>query len=261
MAIGILALSALAGPSGCSQPAKRTEAHASAPASEAGRGVKLSGRGSADVQFALGRSLESAGKVAEAEAAYRVAIKNDPGRGDAHARLAVLLGGRGAFKESSTHFDAAIRRAPKDPELLCDRGYSLYLQRRWADAEASLRKAVAIDPKHARSHTNLGLVLARQGKGEAAVAEFAKAGCDPADARANLGLMLAMDGRLREADRAYADALAARPGSPSASAREGSRLVAAALARDGSADRRTGVAAATAPPIRDEAVRRTSGGR
>ena len=96
-AIGLLAIAAFAGPSGCSQPAKRPEAHASAPVPESRSGSKVSGRGAADVQFALGRSLEAAGKSVEAESAYRVALKNDPGRGDAHARLAVLLGGRGAF--------------------------------------------------------------------------------------------------------------------------------------------------------------------
>jgi len=72
------------------------------------------------------------------------------------------------------------------------------------------------------------LTLARQGDREGALAEFARAGLDPADARANLALATAMEGRVDEARELYAAALAAKP--DSAAALEGLRAADAALA-------------------------------
>ena len=48
-----------------------------------GATAKVTSRQAADVQFALGRSLEDGDDVAGAEAAYRKAIENDPARADA----------------------------------------------------------------------------------------------------------------------------------------------------------------------------------
>ena len=89
-----------------------------------------------------------------------------------------------------------MKLSPKYPDLLCDYGYSLYLQRRWAEAEGTLRKAVAEAPRHQRSHCNLGLVLAQTERKREALAEFQQEGCDASAAQANLGLVLAMNNRL-----------------------------------------------------------------
>ncbi len=215
---------------GCSHAEKRPPEHDSARLLNPPAGAKVTNRQAADVQFSMGRSLEDSGSPNEAEAAYKKALENDPKRGDAHARLAILCDQKGDFEAASRHFAEAIRRAPKDPELLCDQGYHFYLQRRWAEAEASLNRAIALDKGHARSHTNLALVLARRGDTDAALAEFSRAGCDRSDAQANLGLVFALEGNRPEAERAYATALAAKPGSPSA--REGMRALASARTRE-----------------------------
>ena len=189
---------------------------------------QLTGRQAADMKVAFGRTMEDAGNIAGAEAAYGEALKKDPRRADAHARLAVLCDQKGDLKGSAQHFAEAIRLDPRNPEVLCDRGYGLYLQRRWGDAETSLRRAIALDSRHARSHTNLGLVLARRGDRDGALAEFVRAGCDPSDARSNLGLILALEGQLPDARAAYAEALAAKPDSPAA--REGLHAATVAMA-------------------------------
>src|SRR3954468_6829073 len=51
----------------------------------------------ADVQVALGRSLEKRGAPAGAGARYAQAVQQDPGRGDAWQRLAVLHDRQGQF--------------------------------------------------------------------------------------------------------------------------------------------------------------------
>ena len=226
LAIAMALSSGAALVAGCTQAARRPEPHASTALLNSGATAKVTSRQAADVQFSLGRSLEDAEDPAGAEAAYRKAIANDPKRADAHARLAVVLCQKGAFDAAMKEFDAALKRDPKSPNILCDRGYGFYLQRRWSEAETSLHQAIALDARHARSHNNLGLVFARQGEGDRAVAEFVRAGCDLSDAKANLGLILAMEDRLPEAERAYAESLAAKPGS--ATAREGIRVLAQA---------------------------------
>lgn len=241
---------------GCHLPSARPKEHASASLLDSGPSARVTGRQAADVRIAVGRSHEEGGKLAEAEASYIEALKKDPRRADAEARLAILADRKGDAAAADRHFARALKLAPRDPEILCDRGYSLYLRRRWAEAESSLDGALAASPGHARAHSNLALVLARRGENERALAEFARAGLDPSDARSNLALVLATEGRLEEARREYGLALAAKPGS--AAAKEGLRASTVALA--GPKEGRALAAKGGAGPgtVADPAVRRTS---
>lgn len=215
---------------GCQGTHRRgAKEHASSVLLDSGPQPQVSKRESADMHVALGRSIEEQGRPEEARAPYIQALKADPKRADAELRLAILDDMKGDQTGADRHFGRALKLKPKDPEILCDRGYSLYLRRRWSDSEACLKQALAIDPAHARSHTNLGLVLARRGDGPAALAEFARAGCDPADARSNLALVMALEGRLEDSRAEYAMALSAKPGS--SPAKEGLRATGLILAR------------------------------
>jgi len=234
---------------GCSHGDRRPGEHASARLLKSESGPRLTSRQAADIQFAMGRSLEDAGNAGGAEAAYRRAIENDPRRADAHARLGIMLGLAGRFDESNTHLADAVKIDPENPEALCDQGYGFYVQRRWAEAEACFRRAIELSPTHARSHTNLGLVFARQGDEQGALAQFERGGCTPSDARANLGLILAMDGNLSDAEESYRAALAAGPGSKTAASGLGAVVAA----------RESGTAVATSKTLmEDSEVQRTS---
>ena len=210
-------------------PSRKAEppAHASTSLLDTGPAHKVTAQETADVQFALGRSSEEADKLDDAEKAYTAALTKAPKRADIEARLAIVFDRKGKPAEADAHFERALKLAPKDPEILCDRGYCFYLRRKPAEAEQSLRAALAQAPKHPRSHTNLGLVLATRGESEAAVAEFTRAGTDPADSRSNLALALALDGKIEAARDQYAQALAAKPKSPTAT--EGLRVATVAL--------------------------------
>ena len=181
-------------------------------------GQRISARQAADVQVALGRSLEKRGQPDPAMAAYAEALRRDPKRTEAYWRLAVLHDRQANFKTSAEMFRKALQTSPGNPEIYADMGYSLYLQRRWAEAEMNLRQALALKPDNARAHNNLGLVLAHSDRPEEALAEFRKTGSE-ADARVNLALALCMEGQWDEARAHYQAALAANP--QSASARKG----------------------------------------
>src|SRR5690606_13350297 len=70
-----------------------------------------------------------------------------------------------------------------------------------AEAEISLRQALAIAPDHRRSHNHLGVVLAHRGQPDQALAAFRRADCSPAQAHANLALILTLNHQSSDAQQ------------------------------------------------------------
>lgn len=173
----------------------------------------LNGRQVADIQLSLARSLERRGEIEPALDAYRQVVEKDPRRATGYWRMAVLHDRQGKVGESEALYRQALKLDAKNADLLCDYGYSLYLQRRWVESEEKLRQAIAIKPRHPRAHNNLGLVLAQAERSTEALAEFGKAGCDAAQARSNLAFVMTLDRRWDEARQNYQLALDANPDS------------------------------------------------
>jgi Tfp pilus assembly protein PilF len=180
---------------------------------------ELNNQQAAEVHVGLGRSLEKRGDLSQAIAAYQEAQKRDPNCLAACLRLGALYDRQGKFQESAAQYATAVKLAPKNPDVYCDLGYSLYLQRRWADAESNLRKAISLKADHLRARNNLGLVLARTDRLDEAAAQFRQGGCSAADAYVNVAFALTLDRRWEEARTQYKHALAVEP--TSQSAREG----------------------------------------
>ena len=178
--------------------------------------IRLNSKQTADIQVTQGRSLEQQGEIEKAMAAYRDAVKRDAHRADALLRLAVLHDKQGRFKESAKLYCKALEADPGNPDIFCDRGYSLYLQHHWADSEMNLQQAIALNPDHRRAHNNLGIVLAHTNRLDSARAEFQRGGCTQAEGLANAAFCLSTDGRLEEARNHYRLALAADPASRAA---------------------------------------------
>ncbi len=150
-------------------------------------GEMLSGKGIAsksldrtqksDVEMAMARSLEKQGKSDEALKVYLHVIEKDESQADAYHRVALIYDRQGACDKSREYYLAALKSLPENAELNSDFGYSCYLQERWDEAEKHLRRAVELKPTLARAHNNLGMLLARKGREEEALAEFGRAGC------------------------------------------------------------------------------------
>lgn len=169
----------------------------------------------ADLQMTMGRAMERQGKLDEANTVYQDVLKNDSHRVDAYQRLAVVNDQLGNFAESDKHYRAGLKRDPKNAELLCDRGYSFYLQNRDAEAEQALQQALAANPHLARAHNNLALLLAHNGRDEQARAEFAKGGCREVDAHVNLAFCMMARTEWSMANQELQRAMAADPSAPS----------------------------------------------
>src|SRR5690606_12423795 len=62
-----------------------------------------------------------------------------------------------------------------DAESHADRAFEMYERGRWAEAEAELRKALALNPDQAEWHFNLGLTLEAAGREREALASYERA--------------------------------------------------------------------------------------
>lgn len=186
--------------------------------SDASDTQRLSKRQVREVQLSLAHSLEQQGDDLAALDAYREAAAKEPRRATAPWRMAVIHDRQGNFAESEALYRRALKASPKDPEIHCDYGYSLYLQRRWAESEEHLRQALSLNQGHRRAHNNLGLLLAQSDRFDEALAQFRQAGCPEAEARANLAFVLTLNHRWEEARGQYELALQSNPQSPAAKA-------------------------------------------
>jgi Tfp pilus assembly protein PilF len=143
----------------------------------------------------------------EAAAAFREALTLDPTLALSRADLAVALLNQQKHEEARTEAKAAAA-------LLPDRPHPLYV---WAlaarglgdaaDAEAALRRVLALDPRDVGARVNLGQVLLQARKYPEAIEQFrAAVAAEPFNATAtyNLGQALIRSGQAEEAQRAMA---------------------------------------------------------
>jgi len=169
-----------------------------------------------DVQMAVAHSLAVQGENDQAIKVYQEIIKKDSKRADAYHQIALLYDKKGDPQSSDKYYRLAVKNSPKNAVLLTDYGYSCYLQERWKEAEQYFRQALALDPEFARAHNNLALLLARTGREEQALKEFARTGANEADARSNLGFVLMQKQHWVDAKQQFEIALAADPNSKKA---------------------------------------------
>lgn len=160
-----------------------------------------------DVQIAMGDALENQGRLVEAEASFKAAQKNHPTHFAAHYRLALLHDKQGRVEESNQLYARALELNPENAALCADYGYSLYVQNKFSDAEQLLTKALTLDSNLVQARTNLGLALAKQGRGQQALQHFIQAGCSPSQAKCNVAVALLTAQRMQEAEQYFAAAL------------------------------------------------------
>jgi len=167
--------------------------------------------------FKLGVIFDTQDKLAEAEAAYREAIRLAPLYLSAHSRLGLVLAKQGKLADAEASFRGALRIDPYIPELNHDLGIALEEQGKLADAEAAYREAIRRRPNYPSGYFGLGNALAKQGKfaaSEAAYWEAIYLKPDFALAYYNLGVALKQQGKLAEAEAAYREAIRLKPDYP-----------------------------------------------
>lgn len=102
----------------------------------------------------LGMAAHRAGDVADAEAAYTIALARDPHFAEAYANRAAARGQRGDTAGAFADYSVALRLRPDFPDALNNRGT---LRRELSDVTAALAdfdRALELDPDHADARAN-----------------------------------------------------------------------------------------------------------
>ncbi len=151
--------------------------------------------------------LEKNGQAEQAIVLYEKARKNDPGLKTIAHHLAVLNDVQGDSTRSLSEYKRAIEAEPNSADVYSDLGYYYFKRENLGDAERMLRKALEIDPKHAKALTNLGMVLAAEKRFDESFAAFSQV-VGPAAAHSNVGVLMAKQGRTDDARKQFHEALA-----------------------------------------------------
>jgi predicted O-linked N-acetylglucosamine transferase (SPINDLY family) len=156
------------------------------------------------------RELERAGRLKEAELAYRQVLTQDPHNPVAFHLLGLLCFRTGRATEALDLVRRSVSSHPNDPALHCDLASMLGAMGKLDEALAELRIAIQLAPNHAPSHNNLGVTLERMRQFNEAADAFAKAAelqpCNP-NFRVHQGNALRKAGKVSAAEEAFRSAL------------------------------------------------------
>src|SRR5439155_8741689 len=131
--------------------------------------------------------------------------------------LAQALAERGDLRAAASAYESAVRAGGDEGELLNNLALTYRAMGMRDKAEAALRRAVAVAPRLAYPHKNLGMMLIRRGSMDEALRELGTAALlDPDDAAVlgALGALHAERGERAAASAAFARALALAPSDP-----------------------------------------------
>ncbi|GFO66976.1 B12-binding domain-containing radical SAM protein [Geomonas limicola] len=117
-----------------------------------------------DVHSNLGVTLFELGRLNDAEASYRRAIKLNPEYINAHINLGNTLRGKGFLTEAEACFRRALRINPDYAEGHSNLGNTLLDMGRLNEAEDCFRQAIKIKPDFAEAHSCLGHILRDSGR-------------------------------------------------------------------------------------------------
>jgi len=154
------------------------------------------------------------GKLAEAEVAFRNALRVAPDHPEALNQLASVASAVGRVDDALRLLDRAIFSAPGNPNYHLARGVGLEAQGRWEAAMASYQRVSELCPDAPEPYDNIGNVLMGCGRVDEAIEAYRKAIAikpDFADAYSHLGLVLKMTGDMAGAEQAYTRVLALQP--------------------------------------------------
>ncbi|MBU4277436.1 MAG: tetratricopeptide repeat protein [Proteobacteria bacterium] len=142
------------------------------------------------------------GDLAGAEKSLTRAVSLDPSLWRAQNLLGVIHNRRGQPRQAMNAFRSALQSRPNNPALYNNLALALAMAGDLRGSEASLRRALALDPEHRLAANNLGLLLARQGRDDEAFQVFARSQ-GVAKAHNNMGVILAWQGRTPQAQEQF----------------------------------------------------------
>lgn len=197
--------------------------------------------------LAAGFAHHGAGRLNDAAACYKSVLKKDPdnaealhlfgvlslqqgnaaagvdligkavasgGRADWHNNLGEALRAVGRYEDAEASYRRAIALDPANADAYSNLGAALEALGRSIDAEQNYARAIAIDAGHAEAHTNLGNLLLTRYRSDDAIGHFRHALASAPNlvaAHCGLGNALRQQDNHADAEAAYRRALAFDP--------------------------------------------------
>lgn len=158
----------------------------------------------------LGLVQLEARRYGQAEKQLRAVADNGHGSWRTHNALGILADLEEDFSAAANHYHRALERAPGNPVVLNNLGYSRYLAADWGAARDALRKALRSDHDYDLAWRNLGLVYARESNYEDALEALRRSGGE-AEAYNDVGYIAMLDGRYSQAVRFFQEAIRLAP--------------------------------------------------
>lgn len=157
-------------------------------------------------QLEAGLRWQQAGRLSEAETAYRAVLLADPDNVDATHLIGLLAHQVGRHELAIEWIQRALRRGGPHPVMLNNLGEAYRLAGKWEDAATCYLRALELTPELPALHNNLGLTRLAQGDFQSALLSFDEAirlNPDYAKAHRNRGRALQELGRMTEAMACY----------------------------------------------------------
>jgi eukaryotic-like serine/threonine-protein kinase len=162
----------------------------------------------------VGNAQVKAGKLADAEASYRQAIRLNPMFAVARSNLGYVLNEQSKLKEAEAMLARATELDSRNPRTYYNLGLNLQRQGKNELAVEAYRQAINLKPNYAEAFNNYGNTLTALGRFDLAAAAFDKAiDFRPRYARAhyNRGFLLDQLRRFNEARESYRQAIECQP--------------------------------------------------
>jgi tetratricopeptide (TPR) repeat protein len=115
-----------------------------------------------------------AGRLADAEAAYRTALTAEPGNPAVTQNLGVVAAARGRYRDAIALFDDAITLRPRSVSAHYNRALALLSLEERRGAIDGLSRVCALRPEHYDAHRALGFLRLAEGERGRALDHFAR---------------------------------------------------------------------------------------
>jgi tetratricopeptide (TPR) repeat protein len=123
---------------------------------------------------ANGMAHQGAGRLSEAEAAYRAALAIVPGHALVTHNLGIIAAARGDHRAALGYFDEVTAAQPHYASAHYNRGVALIALDRLRDAIQSLSRACVVEPEHYSAHRALAFLWLGEGERGRALDHFAR---------------------------------------------------------------------------------------
>jgi protein O-GlcNAc transferase len=164
--------------------------------------------------FEQGLGLHRAGRLEQAEAAYRQVLRADAGNFPALHMLGYLKAQQRSYEEAITLLNKAVKKNPADLAALTHYAGALMAAQRFDEAQAAYDRVLAKNPDNFEALYNRGVILSQHQRFEDALAALDRALAlrpNVAAVHYNRGVVLVGLERHREALDSYDRALALDP--------------------------------------------------